>query len=94
MQLPTKINLDDSYREERHRWPGRHDAEAAPASQNDDDRHDPDADSSLRVKAPHRSGKTLIAASQPEPLRNFTRQNLPSRPGTGSPMTVNADPPQ
>lgn len=53
MQLLTKINLDDSYREERHRWPGRHDAEAAPASQNDDDRHDPDADSSLRQGLTH-----------------------------------------
>jgi hypothetical protein len=41
-----------------------------------------------------RPGEALIAASQPEPLRNFTRQNLPSPRGIGSPMTVDADPPQ
>lgn len=77
MQLPTKINLDDSNRPNdslRHAFRRTKDTTA---SQNDDDRHDPDADSSLRATAPHRSGETLISASQPQPLRNFTRQNLP-----------------
>lgn len=51
MQLPTKINLDDSNRPNHSlRHASRH-AGGTTASQNDDDRHDPDADSSLRAKA-------------------------------------------
>jgi len=94
MQLPTKINVDDSHREKRYRLPGLHGTNGATASQNDDDCHDPDAVSWPLSRGCRISSESIMARPHPHILSICTQHNEPRTPRTGSPMTVNGYPPQ